>query len=90
MGLNDLLNIELCMDTHKMFNQVCQETSLPLDKEMGGDMLAHKLKRQLKESSLMKNAIILILSSKKNEELPNIQSDGERHPRKSTTEDIDL
>ena len=57
MNLSDLLNVELCNDNLKMFNQVSEETFLALGNDLDEHVLDNLHERQVRTSTLMKNAV---------------------------------
>ena len=57
MNLNDLLNVKLYNDNLKMFNQASEETLLALDRDFDEHVLENLCDRQVKTSTLMKNAL---------------------------------
>ena len=56
-NLRDLRNVELHDDTFKMFNQVWDETLLVPDSDLDEFVLESVYERQVKKSTLMKNAL---------------------------------
>ena len=59
MSVTDLFNIEMRHDNLKVFNQPWEETQLLLDKNVDEELLENLYERQLRKSSLMKNALSL-------------------------------
>ena len=57
MNLRDLRNVELHDDNFKMFNQVWDETLLAQDSDLDEHVLESVYERQVKKSTLMKNAM---------------------------------
>ena len=59
LDLNDLLNVELYNDNLEMLNQVWEEFLLALGYDLDEGVLENLCERQVKKSTLMKNAMTL-------------------------------